>query len=134
MITFFLIRHGDTDALGKTLAGWRPGWHLSSNGRAQADRLAQKLARFPISAIHTSPLERAEETAEPIAALHKLELLRSNEIGEVHMGSWEGLPFEDLEQREDWRRFHAFRSGSRAPGGESMLEVQARMMRHIECL
>jgi probable phosphoglycerate mutase len=56
------------------------------------------------------------------------------ELGEIHIGEWQGMSFDWLEKREDWRRFNAFRSGSRPPGGESMLEVQTRMVAQIACL
>jgi probable phosphoglycerate mutase len=50
------------------------------------------------------------------------------------MGSWKGLTVQQLDQREDWRQFNAFRSGTRAPGGELMLEAQTRMIRQIDCV
>jgi probable phosphoglycerate mutase len=50
------------------------------------------------------------------------------------MGDWEGMTIQELHQREDWRRFNAFRSGVRAPGGELMLETQTRMVRQLDAL
>ena len=44
MTTFLLMRHGETDAVGKSIMGWRPGWHLNANGRKQVERLAARLA------------------------------------------------------------------------------------------
>src|SRR5215212_9070508 len=118
MTTLFLIRHGETDAVGKSIMGWIPGCHLNLAGKARAERLAQRLSHHPIQAIYTSPLERAVETAEPIAAPRKLPLRRSNELGELRVGAWEGLAIQELDQREDWRKFNSFRSGVRPPGGE----------------
>jgi len=88
----------------------------------------------PLKAIYTSPLERAVQTGTPIAALHRINLEASNDLGELNVGAWEGKPFNDLEECEHWRRFNAYRSGVRPPGGESMLEVQSRMMRQIGCI
>jgi probable phosphoglycerate mutase len=109
--------------------GWNPGWHLNAAGRAQAERLAARLANLPIRAIYTSPLERAIETAVAIARPHALEPERDGELGEVRFGAWEGLAIAELEQRADFRRYNQFRSGIRPPGGELMIEVQGRMVR-----
>jgi ribonuclease H / adenosylcobalamin/alpha-ribazole phosphatase len=57
-----------------------------------------------------------------------------DDLGENRFGAWEGLTFEELESREDWRRFNTMRSRVRPPGGETMIEVQTRMVRQLECL
>lgn len=132
MTTLLLLRHAETDAVGKSIAGLSRGWHLNQRGKSQAQELAKSLSELPIRAIYTSPLERAVETAEPIAMHHKLELQRSNEIGELDPGSWTGEEFHELHHREDWRRFNTLRSLSKPPGGESMLEVQRRMVGKLE--
>ena len=72
MTTFLLVRHGDTGAIGKCLAGWIPGWHLNNRGKDQVCLLAQKLSELPVKAVYTSPLERAMETAAALAAPHGL--------------------------------------------------------------
>jgi probable phosphoglycerate mutase len=84
--------------------------------------------------VYTSPLERAVETAEPIARRHELEARIVEELGEVRFGEWEGLHFEELAGRADWRAFHEFRTGTRPPGGELMMETQLRMVRQFELL
>jgi probable phosphoglycerate mutase len=84
--------------------------------------------------VYTSPLERAIETSEPIARRHGLAPQPVEDLGEVHMGEWEGLSFAELEPRQDWRNFNTNRSGARPPGGEMMTEVQTRMIRQIRCL
>lgn len=131
MTTFLLIRHGETDAVGRSIMGWAPGWHLNENGRRQVERLAARLAPLPIRAIYTSPLERAVETAEAIAGAHGLAPVADADFGEFHAGEWQGVTLTDLEQRDDWRRFSSFHSGTRAPGGEIVIETQARMARKI---
>ena len=134
MTTFLLMRHGETDAVGKSIMGWRPGWHLNGNGRKQVEQLAARLARLPIRAIYTSPLERAVETAETVGEPHGLKPRPDPELGEFHAGEWEGETIADLDQREEWRRFNHFRAGTRAPGGELMIETQARMIRRVQAL
>nr|WP_321508927.1 histidine phosphatase family protein [uncultured Hyphomonas sp.] len=74
MATFLLIRHGDNDLLGSRLAGRLPDVHLNAKGKAQAQAVADGLADLPITAVYASPLERAQETAEPLAQVHKLSI------------------------------------------------------------
>jgi broad specificity phosphatase PhoE len=81
--------------------------------------------------VYSSPLERAVETALPIANSHGLEIERDRELGELGLGEWEGLLLDDLQGREDWRLFNASREHARPPGGESVREAQKRM---LECL
>lgn len=59
---------------------------------------------------------------------------RIEELGEIGVGEWEGLAMPALDRRDDWRRFNAFRSGTRPPGGELMVETQARMIRQLDRL
>ncbi len=134
MTTFFLIRHGDTDALGKTLSGRLPGVRLNAAGRAQVERLAERLAAERIDVIVTSPLERARETAGPLARRLGLEPRIAEELNEYDFGEWSGMSFRELEPDERWRRFNAFRAGARPPGGELMLEVQARAVGLVQRL
>ena len=132
--TILLIRHGANPKLGKGLTGWLPGVSLNDEGWRQADLLAEKLAGAAIAAIYASPLERAVETAEPLARKIGLEIFRNSEFGEVHFGDWQGKEFSEIELDPQWSRFNNFRSGVRAPNGESMLETQTRMMRGLFAL
>jgi probable phosphoglycerate mutase len=113
--------------VGRGLTGWLPGVSLDENGRNQAEHLALKLGGIPIAAIYSSPLERTIETAEPLARLKGLEILRDPAFGEINFGDWQGRNFDEIVNDPQWARFNNFRSGTRAPGGESMLETQARM-------
>ena len=127
MTTFFLIRHAMTDAVsGRWIAGRRPGLRLNAEGRAQADALAARLAPAGIAALYSGPLERARETAEPLARALNLEARTLDAFDELHFGDWTGRTFDELESEAAWRRFNSFRGGTRPPGGELMLEAQAR--------
>lgn len=128
MTTFLLIRHGFTDVIGHTIVGWSPGVHLNERGRAQAHQLAEELAESPIDAMYVSPLERARETAEPIAARLGLTPKILESIGEVRTGEWTGMSLDELNSDQRWRNWNMYRSGSRAPGGETMLDVQVRFV------
>ena len=76
MPLLLLIRHGENDYVktGK-LAGRLPGVHLNEKGQKQAEALGQALSDVPIKAIYSSPLERAMETATPIANARKLRIV-----------------------------------------------------------
>jgi probable phosphoglycerate mutase len=126
-VRLLLIRHGTNPKVGKGLTGWLPGVSLDENGRRQANQLAERLAPLAIAAIYSSPLERAVETASPLARRKGLEILTEPAFGEMNFGDWQGQDFPEIERDPRWRLFNAFRSGTRAPGGESMLETQARM-------
>lgn len=131
MTTFLLVRHGETDEVGKVLTGWLPGRSLNRTGRAQVELLAKSLSHQPLQAIYTSPLERTYETAGTIAQPHGLLPVAIEALGEVHFGEWEGTFFADLGPDPIWKAYNARRSVVRPPGGELMLEVQTRMMQAI---
>lgn len=134
MTTFLLIRHGNNDWVGKALAGWTPGVHLNGEGKEQALRLAERLSGVCLHAIYSSPLERARETAAPLAARLGLEVRICKDFGEIHTGDWTGRQIADLDRETLWQRFNAFRGGTRMPGGEHMIEIQARMVAGLERL
>jgi broad specificity phosphatase PhoE len=130
----WLVRHGMTDAVGRRITGRLPGFSLSQHGRAQVARLAERLGRARLAAVYTSPLERALETARAIASRHELRPVIRPALTDVEFGSWSGQSLEELEGVPAWRRFNAFRSGSRPPGGEHISEVQTRMVVELEAL
>ena len=134
MTTIFLIRHAETDAVGKWIAGWTPGVHLNRVGVTQADRLADRLATTQIRAIYSSPLERAIETAQPLATRLRLPIVEREPLGEIHFGNWTARALAELDADPEWRLFNSFRSAHRIPGGESMLEVQSRLVSELTCL
>lgn len=131
--TFFLLRHAAHDNVGGYLAGRLPGVHLGPDGRAQAERLGQRMAGATIAAIHASPRERAQETAAAVAAACGVQRITTDpELDEVDFGDWSGHDFETLQRNPAWRRWNSVRSLARTAGGESMLDVQGRAMRLIE--
>jgi len=127
MALFHLVRHASHDLIGKVLTGRAPGLGLSKRGAAEAAALEQRLTDSDIVEIRSSPLERAMETARPIAQRLGLEIVPDPRLVEVDFGGWTGLPFEQLRQRPDWRRWNSFRSAGRPPGGETIAQVQARL-------
>src|SRR4051812_23471926 len=65
--TIFLVRHGQTDWIAHGIAGRLPDVHLNAQGREQAARLVERMRYLPLGAIYSSPLERTQETAAPLA-------------------------------------------------------------------
>lgn len=133
-ITFHLVRHAAHDRVGTILCGRMPGVHLGTLGKAQAERLAVRFAHETIASIHTSPLERAVETSEPIAARLGQPLEICEDITEIDFGAWSGTSFEALAQDPRWSAWNNARSNSRPPYGETMLEAQARVVGALEQL
>lgn len=123
-----LIRHGHTDAVGARLVSRLPGVPLNAAGRADVERLRAALAREPLAAIYTSPLERTIETARAVAAEHRLLPQPCHGLIEVDFGDWTGRTFAELQERDDWRRFNTQRGDAIVPGGESAPAVQTRIL------
>lgn len=134
MTKFLLIRHATTDAVGKKLSGRTAGVHLNEQGLEQAQHLARRLHHLPISAIYSSSLERAMETAAPIAKLLNLKTIICEDFLEMNFGEWTNLSFEEVRQQPRFQHFNSFRSNTRIPGGEAMLEAQARMVAGLQKL
>ncbi|NDJ34836.1 MAG: MSMEG_4193 family putative phosphomutase [Chloroflexi bacterium] len=136
MTTFLLIRHAQNDWVRTgRLAGWTEGVHLNEEGQRQAALLGERLATAKLVAIYSSPLERAVETAEAIAAHHDaLELQIEAGIGEVDFGEWTGKRLKKLARTRLWRVVQGHPSGARFPGGESFLEMQFRLVSTLDML
>lgn len=134
MTTILLIRHGENDFVGKGLAGRLPGVHLNDKGRQQAESLAEHLAKAPIKAIYSSPLERALETAQPLAKRLGLDIQIRPGLIEVDYGQLAGKSFRQLKRLKLWKTIQTNPAGVRFPGGESLQEAQQRICEEIETL
>ena len=135
MIRILLIRHASNDMLGRVLYGRMPGVHLNTEGLRQAELLAQaSKQQYTLDAVISSPLERALETAEPLAEAHRAPLVIDEGLNEINVGEWLGKSFGELNGFEDWKRFNRRRSTVHPPAGESMIEVQGRAWRSIEAI
>jgi broad specificity phosphatase PhoE len=132
--TILLIRHGHTEAIGRRLVGRLPGWHLTAEGRAQAERLVETLRGQPIARIFSSPLERTRETAAPLARARGIDVADEDGLIEVEFGAWSGLTFEELARVPEWERFNTNRATAAVPGGEDAAAVQARIVATLERL
>jgi broad specificity phosphatase PhoE len=128
MPIFLLIRHGQTGYVDEEVLAGRIDEPLTDYGRQQAQRLAEVLSPKPIKAIYSSPMCRAVETAQPLADAAHLFLEMDPMLTQVDFGEWQGLPFDELEGRDDWQTFRNDPSSIGCPGGENMAAVRHRVL------
>ncbi len=123
-----LVRHALTPTTGIKLPGRAPGLSLSDEGRRQADAVAARIAKLPkLAAIYASPLERARETALPIAKARGLAVRIERDLAEIDIGEWTGLSLKRAGKKPEWEIVQRHPSGFRFPGGESFTEMQTRV-------
>jgi probable phosphoglycerate mutase len=133
MPTILLIRHAENDYIKKgILPGRLPDIHLNKKGDAQAQLLVEKLGKAPIKAVYSSPLERALETARPLAQSLGLEIVVRPGLLETDCGEWQGQSLKSLRRLKAWRAVQAAPSLFRFPGGESFVECQARIVSEVD--
>jgi probable phosphoglycerate mutase len=129
------VRHGTTPTTGKVLPGRTRGLHLSEHGREQAQRAAERIAEVgKIAAVYSSPLERARETAAPIARLTKRMTRIERGLVECDFGAWTGLALRRLMKKPEWSIVQRAPSTFRFPGGESFTEMQSRMVGTVDAI
>ena len=130
-----LVRHGQTPTTGKVLPGRAKGLHLSEEGVRQAEVAATRIAELPkLDAIYNSPLERAKETAAPIAKACGLRTRVARGLFECDFGDWTGATLASLMKLPEWQTVQRAPSTFRFPGGESFTEMQARMVSTLDTL
>jgi probable phosphomutase (TIGR03848 family) len=135
MTLVYLIRHAQNEYIvEKKLPGWLPGIHLNDSGVAQANAVANALAKIRIAAVYSSPLERAIETAEPIADVKGLDVIPRPGLGEVRCGRWQGKSLKTLRRYKLWKIIQHTPSLAKFPEGESFTEAQSRIVAEIESL
>ena len=132
MTILLLARHGITDLTGKKLYGRSADVHLSEEGRRQSEELGRRLASLRPAALYTSPIERCRETAELVGEACGLDPVELPEVMEIDYGRWAGRSFASLARTRLWRRVHRIPSGVRFPGGETLAEVQRRVVGALE--
>ena len=128
-----MVRHGQTPTTGKILPGRAAGLHLAEAGVAQAHRVAERIAELPkIDAIYASPLERARETAAPIAKALKQRVKIDKGLLECDFGDWTGAELSKLMKLPEWSTVQKAPSTFRFPNGESFTEMQTRMVSALD--
>lgn len=134
MTRAYLVRHGQHGLVDKALAGRMPGVHLTAEGLAQADRLAAFFAGRDVTTVLSSPLERCQETAAPVADRLALPVTIEVDLIELDCGDWTGLSFDELDHDPRWAAWNGERARAAIPNGDTMAAVRDRVMRVIEGL
>jgi probable phosphoglycerate mutase len=139
MPIFLLIRHGTNDYV-KTgrLPGQAPNIHLNEEGRMQAQALAKLLEKHPVTAVYSSHLERAIETAMAVAIPRGLPIIIRPALADTNGGDFTGRLIKELgesaETKDIWKTIVEKPSEGRLPSGESLLEMQARVVAEMDRL
>jgi len=133
MALLLLIRHGENEFVktGK-LPGHLPGIHLNERGQKQAQALGEALKDVPLKAIYSSPLERAMETAEPIATSQQLEIMQEPRLRDANVGKWQGKSLKALRLTNAWKVVQHSPSRFQFPEGESFMDLQTRIVNALE--
>jgi probable phosphoglycerate mutase len=133
-----LVRHGTTPTTGKVLPGRRPGLNLSEKGLDDAKKAGKIIFdafKNKVAAVYSSPLERALQTAEQIAAILKKEVIIEDKLIECDFGKYTGRNLKDLYKIKNWDQLHKNPASFRFPDGESFLEMEYRMKMFLDyCL
>lgn len=129
--TVHVIRHGEVENPSKILYGRQPGWSLSERGQAMAGTLGEWSEAINLGALHVSPLQRAQETAAPIAAAHNISITTDERLIEA-ANIFEGKPFGIgdgvLKHPSAWRHLY---NPWKPSWGEPYHEQIARMLAAI---
>jgi broad specificity phosphatase PhoE len=126
----YLVRHGATQLTAEDRFSGDVGVDLSDEGRAQAARLGERLRHEGISAVYSSPLSRAVETANIIADHCGLSVQRRDGLREISHGRWEGLTRREVEEHypNEYAAWEEDPFTFAPEGGESGVSVLARAL------
>ena len=134
MTTLLLIRHGENNLVGKRLPGRMPGVHLNERGLSQAEALVPALQKAPLKAIYSSPLERARETAAPLARALGLDVQLVPDLADVDPGEWAGRTLKSVRRLKAWKVVQEQPASFRFPGGETFVEAQTRAVKALNAI
>ncbi|HEU4327707.1 MAG TPA: histidine phosphatase family protein [Roseiflexaceae bacterium] len=131
-----LIRHGETDWNATLRYQGQGGVPLNAQGRAQARRVGERLARYGAAALYTSDIGRASETAAIVGELTGLVPASMPDLREIDVGQWEGLTPEELYRRfpDHMREYERDPARTVRLGGESYAQLQVRAMRALHTI
>jgi broad specificity phosphatase PhoE len=125
-----VVRHGQTVANVNNQVQGHGNADLSKLGYLQANKTAEKLSDVDISAVYSSDLDRAHNTAKIIAKPHGLSVTADARLRECCFGEWEGLTIDEIKNQyaETYQAYTLDSVRNRAPGGERLEDVQARIV------
>ncbi len=124
------VRHAEAEGnVIRRFHGWTDS-ALTERGHLQAQRVAERLKDIPVDVIYSSSLQRTKQTASYISKVKNLPVYYSDELKEIHGGDWEGLTWQELEER--WPQAYDIWDNRphlhQMPNGESMAELQQRAL------
>ncbi len=132
MPTILLVRHGETDwNRSGQIMGERP-IPLNRRGEAQAQALAGVLGPGAARAVYSSPVQRARQTAQILAAAIQRSVDTDRALTEIGVGAWEGRFWRDLTDDLIRHNFYRKPEEARPPGGETLREVQVRAVSAVQ--
>ena len=99
--------------------------------RAARGLIRKHRASMPVAAVHSSPVQRARETAAEIAARVGVQVEGVRALDEIDFGAWTGRSFAELDEDSSWRDWNLHRSQALPPGGEGMTAVRDRALAHV---
>jgi probable phosphoglycerate mutase len=108
------------------------GVSVAEGSPARFAALGRRFAREDLAAVYASPIDRTQQTAHAIADPAGLTVQTREDLNEIDVGEWTGRTFDDIKSDPTYENWNSSRSLARCPGGESMLEVQVRMLRWLE--
>jgi broad specificity phosphatase PhoE len=129
--TVHLVRHGHHALVGRVLCGRMNGISLDEFGCVQMARCAECMIPAP-SVVQSSPQRRALQSASIVASYYGLPIEIVKAVDEIDCGDWTGRSFAELEHDPAWQQWNRRRGSSRPPNGESMQELQLRVVRHLD--
>ncbi|QUL98211.1 MAG: histidine phosphatase family protein [Candidatus Fermentithermobacillus carboniphilus] len=134
MGTYYIVRHGETEANQAGILQGHLNVPLSDRGRKQAEAVASRLRSVKIDVIYTSDLDRAKDTAMAIAKYHNCKLILDRRLREVHCGILQGKTMAECREKypELFERFKQDPIGTERPGGESYKDLFDRTTRALE--
>lgn len=126
----YLIRHGATPLSTEDRFSGAANVFLSDEGRAQVERLAERLRDDDIAAVYTSPLDRTMDTAKILAAPHGLSPIPQDGLREISHGHWEGMSRKEVEESfsNEYLSWESDPFTFAPHGGESGISVLARAL------
>lgn len=132
--TLIFVRHGESESNRAKRFTGQMDIPLTELGRKQAQKTADYLRSVPLTAIYSSDLCRAMQTAEPTARIHGLPIRPDAELRELHCGKWEGVAYDTVAELypEDMATWNDHFGNARPTGGESIPELADRVSRAVE--
>ena len=131
-LTVHLVRHLPHIHQGRIQVGRMDGVPLADASQRRLPLLSKRFDDVELAAVYASPITRAQQTARAIADPPGLEVRTRPDLSELDVGDWTGQAFEALDGDERYAKWNGARPLARCPGGETMLEVQFRMVRWLE--